>query len=736
MALKKETIYRDIISYLEEVTGNSIAKRQKEVLDLEIQKRCKKLHRTPELYFKLLHKNKTEQDYLTTKITINHTAFFREPTHFDFVKHHIKGKKNIRVWSSACSGGQEPYSIAFVLEELKRAGKIDSYSIVASDIDIGALETAKKGIYNSLDIKNNAHFNSILKENIKNEKLTIPEDIKQNLEFRKINLIEDDFKDLGNFDFIFCRNVVIYFSKQNIESLLNKLSLCLKKDGYLISGYSDAISSYKHPFKKIEPSIFSNNTTKTQFMVPLNHFALTKKGTTLQVQMHHSFVFYGISKINNISFAYHFDQHSKDLERDLAEISHKLSIIQKDFEFGLVAIDFEFPEDVHHSNIGKLFIIFDDVKVHFCKSANNIVSIQARKGLYSEERLNAQNITARQKANVFIVDDSLAIRKALSNRLSQDERFNVVGMAESAEDAIKQIPNLKIDIMTLDVMMPGMSGLDLLRKEKVNWGFNVIMLTSLSSEDAPLVMEALSLGAVDFVEKPVMSSKSKSLELLMDKIHASAFSKKSVLENLNKKNFQVKEIENFSSEKLFVIGSSTGGPMALERVLSDLKGNFPPILIAQHIPQNFLDCLVNSLISTTKLNISVVKDSETLYPNRVYFCPGGKNTRVIEKNGCATVKVSDDEEKADYLPSINILIKSLSQSKNLKAVVAILTGLGSDGSRHLNLLNHLKFRVICQDRGDCVVRSMPMAAKKTGRVDKEVPLFETCRYLFQYLRDL
>lgn len=322
---------------------------------------------------------------------------------------------------------------------------------------------------------------------------------------------------------------------------------------------------------------------------------------------------------------------------------------------------------------------------------------------------------------VLVVDDSPFMRGVLPSKIEADSRFKVVGTAANGREAIEKTLALNPDIVTLDIDMPIMNGIEALKEIVKQSTASVVMLSARTEQGAAITLEALALGAVDFIPK------SRGVERIHDKLLAvvEARANKSRI-SAPRSTVVVRTTAppravtgSRISAKICVIGSSTGGPQALQAVLGQLPANLPvPVVIAQHMPPNFTKALAQRLNDLCKPKIVEASDGEPLEKGTVYISPGGMQMRVTTTE----VKVSPDQGESLYKPSVEVLAESarLAFGKNVLGVM--LTGMGGDGSIEFTKLRKLGGYNISQDQASCVVYGMPRTLVEAGGADEVLPL--------------
>lgn len=366
--------------------------------------------------------------------------------------------------------------------------------------------------------------------------------------------------------------------------------------------------------------------------------------------------------------------------------------------------------------------------------------------------------------NVLVVDDSIFMRKIITDLITEDPQFRVIGTAKNGIEAVEMVKTLKPDAITMDIEMPLMNGLDALKKIMSEQPTPVIMLSSLTQEGARETIIALERGAVDFVGKP---SGSISLDLhkvkvlLLEKLHiavrtnAAKFAVNPVRTTIFEKLRAAKEIiakqETAASsehqnpakpasaastqvQQLVAIGTSTGGPRALHQVISNIPADFPaPVVIVQHMPPNFTKSLAQRLDSVSALHVVEAENGMTLNNGCAYIAPGGYHM-MVARNGPGMYKIylSKEDPRNGHRPSVDVMFESLLPLKELKRHVVLMTGMGSDGARGmLSLKQAGAVTTIAESEETCIVYGMPRAAVELQCVTHILPQQEIAHQLTQ-----
>lgn len=344
------------------------------------------------------------------------------------------------------------------------------------------------------------------------------------------------------------------------------------------------------------------------------------------------------------------------------------------------------------------------------------------------------------KIKVLIVDDSSVIRAIVRELLSQDDDIVVIGEAENPLVARELIKKLNPDVLTLDVEMPKMDGITFLSNLMRLRPMPVIMLSTLTTKGADITLQALEIGAVDFIAKPnvesLIANKASFKDVLIDKVkHAIKVNRKNYQLNqqLSKASSGIELTFAGSGKKnhLIAIGASTGGTEAIKSVLLQLPKNSPPIVVAQHIPPTFSARFASRLNSLCALDVHEAKHGQKILMGNVYIAPGDRHLKVEAKGDALFCVLDDSPEVNRHKPSVDVLFNSLvSKANNVQAVV--LTGMGSDGAKGLLNLKQAGARTIIQDEQSSLIWGMPGSAAKLNANTDELPLKDIADSLLSF----
>lgn len=368
-----------------------------------------------------------------------------------------------------------------------------------------------------------------------------------------------------------------------------------------------------------------------------------------------------------------------------------------------------------------------------------------------------------QKISVMVADDSALMRRMISDMINMESDMEVVEIARNGEDLLEKLKTLKPDVITLDVEMPKMSGIEALKKiVELKIPSKVIMLSSLTKDGADTTMECLELGAIDFVPKP---SGSISLdinavkEILISKIKSASKSRNMMSRSINKRtsinngiDSKAKEATSALKQKdtainhdekrplvnrsavgkkipsgkisAVVIGASTGGPKALYEVITNLPGNLNvPVLVVQHMPEGFTKAFADRLNRFSNLSVVEASDGMNVEKGVVYIAPGGKHMTVIDKK----IRLNLEPSIWGVRPAVDKLFVSAVKEYKNNLLGVILTGMGRDGADGIVAIKEAGGHTISEDESTCVIYGMPRAAFETNMVDEVIPLYDVSK---------
>ncbi len=339
------------------------------------------------------------------------------------------------------------------------------------------------------------------------------------------------------------------------------------------------------------------------------------------------------------------------------------------------------------------------------------------------------------KIKVLIVDDSALVRQTLSDILSSDPVIEVIGMAQDPIVAVQKIAEQVPDVITLDVEMPRMDGITFLQKLMSQHPIPVVMCSSLAESGSETALKALEYGAVDIITKPKMGTKQfieESRIRICDSIRAAAAARLKPIRAIREVSPKytadvIMEAPNtkamiMTTEKVVVVGASTGGTEALSAFLQMLPEDTPGIVIVQHMPENFTAAFAKRLDSICRVTVKEAENNDSVVRGHVLIAPGNRHTLLKRSGARYYVEVKEGPLVSRHRPSVDVLFRSAARYAGKNAVGVIMTGMGDDGAHGMKELHDAGARTIAQDEASCVVFGMPNEAIKLGGVDKIMPL--------------
>lgn len=346
------------------------------------------------------------------------------------------------------------------------------------------------------------------------------------------------------------------------------------------------------------------------------------------------------------------------------------------------------------------------------------------------------------KIKVLIVDDSALVRQMLTEMINQDPQLEVVGVAQDPFAAREKIKQLKPDVLTLDVEMPRMDGITFLRNVMRLRPMPVVMVSTLTEQGADVTLEALEIGAVDFVTKPKVDIAGKLQDYadeLVSKIKVAATAKvraradhilskgpdpKLSADAILQKTSLKQSTTLKTTDKIIAIGASTGGTEAIREVLEHMPADSPGIVITQHIPPKFSTSFALRMNSISAMTVYEAEDGMQIVPGHAYIAPGDRHL-IVERSGARYYcRLNDGPPVNRHKPSVDVLFRSVAQCVGPNAIGVILTGMGDDGARGLLEMKQAGAPTLAQDEASSVVWGMPGEAVKLGAADAQFPLIK------------
>jgi two-component system, chemotaxis family, protein-glutamate methylesterase/glutaminase len=343
------------------------------------------------------------------------------------------------------------------------------------------------------------------------------------------------------------------------------------------------------------------------------------------------------------------------------------------------------------------------------------------------------------RIRVLVVDDSALMRKLIPAVLARDPGIEVVGTAMDGAFALKKIEELHPDVVTLDLEMPRMDGMETLRLIMRRAPMPVVLFSTHSKEGAYATLKALALGAIDFVQKPQDAAAGhldSIAEQLIEKIkvakRAAGRRLPAAVVSDDPPKSKKQKHTTLPPNRIIAIGISTGGPNALQYVLSQMPADFPAsILIVQHMPEGFTEMFAKRLDECCALEVQEARSGDLLVAGRVLICPGNRHIMVRRMPRGDMAVLSDSPPVNGHRPSADVLFHSVAQHFGLTAVGLLMTGMGEDGAEGLGALKAAGGATIAQSEETCVVSGMPRAAISKGYADKVIPLEGIAAHLVQ-----
>ncbi|BEE10083.1 protein-glutamate methylesterase/protein-glutamine glutaminase [Aeromonas dhakensis] len=352
---------------------------------------------------------------------------------------------------------------------------------------------------------------------------------------------------------------------------------------------------------------------------------------------------------------------------------------------------------------------------------------------------------------VLVVDDSSFFRRRVSEIITQDPMLTVIDTAQNGREAVEKAQQLRPDVITMDIEMPVMDGISAVREIMAKCPTPILMFSSLTHEGAKATLDALDAGALDFLPKKfedIARDKDEAVRLLQQRVKE--ISRKRFLMSaparpkapepvartpLNAPRTAERQAEpqraapvaafkrSGKSYQLVAIGTSTGGPVALQNVLTKLPGDFPhPILLIQHMPATFTAAFAARLNGLCQIGVKEAEDGDVLKPGHAYLAPGGKQMLLEGRGAGARIRIVDGNDKVNYKPCVDITFASAAKTYADKVLAIVLTGMGADGRDGARLLKEQGSTIWAQDEASCVVYGMPQAVAKAGIATESLPL--------------
>jgi two-component system chemotaxis response regulator CheB len=348
-----------------------------------------------------------------------------------------------------------------------------------------------------------------------------------------------------------------------------------------------------------------------------------------------------------------------------------------------------------------------------------------------------------KKTRVLVIDDSAMAREILSRGLSADPDIEVVGTASNPYVARDKILELRPDVLTLDVEMPRMDGVEFLQKLMPQYPMPVLMVSSLTQRGAEITLKALEAGAIDFVAKPGIDVARGLNEMLSELRSKVKVASKANVSHWKKQDFRpVHSVTRLTStalsqttDKVIAIGASTGGTEAIRHILKQLPADMPGIVIVQHMPPGFTSMFAKGLDDQCALSVKEAADGDRVMPGHVLIAPGDFHMTVRRSGGMYLVDCRQGEKVCGHRPSVEVLFQSVAKSAGANAIGIILTGMGSDGADGMLAMRQAGAKTMAQDEASSVVFGMPKVAHERGGAQSLVPLHGVAHKLMTQLAE-
>lgn len=731
------------------LAGIQLGERQYAMVESRLRSRMVKLQlSTLKEYLGYLESNQEQESLaLLSLLTTHHTFFFREFNHFEYMLNHVlepaierarsRGDKKIRIWSAASSRGQEAYSLAMFMKfHLSAAAPDVDFEIWGTDVDPESVKWAKNGVYKAEELKQAPAMyienNWVRGEGKVKGFSKVKDHLKSRCKFETANLLScDQFLSQKSFDIVFCRNVYIYFNPEQIKTVTKKILEHLDEEGFLFLGVSESLSGLGLPVQGSGLSIYRHAShplpkPETTVQAPQRVLcvddsptilALLKKilvkdegfevvATAANGQL--ALDYLKNNKVDIITLDLHMPELDgvgflKNYQAKDAPVVVLSSVNRDDMSLAQKALSLGASDYVEKPSLENIAQAANEIR-------SKLKTVLKSKSLAPQAKATVKTY---QKTRVLIVDDSQTIQELLEKIINQDPGMEVVGKTGDPYKVDGLIQQTKPDLITLDIHMPGMDGVTLLRQIMPKYGLPVVMISSISREEGPQVLQALELGAIDYIQKPEMKSLGELAPQMRERLKIAAKSRPQ-----KKRGVQRKFTGEISgADSLILIGASTGGTEAIRVVLESFPKSIPPILIVQHIPAGFSAAFAKRLNDLLPFQVKEAVDGELVEANKVLIAPGGLQMGVRSLGGKLAVQVLDAGSVNRHKPSVDYLFQSVSRLGIKNVVGVIMTGMGADGARGLKDLRSGGAKTIAQDEESSVVFGMPKEAIRLGAAE-------------------
>lgn len=752
------------------VTGVQLGEAQRAMVRSRLQRRVMELGLgTAEAYEKYWQANQAaESEALVSLLTTHHTYFFRESSHFEFMLEHLipamvpkirlRPDKTLRILSAACSKGHEAYSLAiFLKRHLAQVAPDLKFEIVGSDVDPASVRYAQNGVYPRHEVEQipKAYLDGFWDFGTGDiaKFARLRKSVRDFCRFHVGNLLQPETVTAnGKYDLIFCRNVFIYFKPADIERASIGLKAALSEGGSLIVGVSETLSGLKTGMVSMGPSTYGVPGPARAPQLPVA--AAAPKGPirvlcvddspTIHKMLDH--VLGGDPEFKIVGHAMNGEEGLRmmaSLSPDAITLDLQMPVLdglgflsatrgksrppviimstldRNEGEEGPQALRMGAQDYVAKPDAKNIERVKEELKVKL-RTLTRASTREVKQNPVIAQAI--QSIPAR-KTRVLVVDDSSSIRSLLSKIIGSAPDLEVVGTVDHPHKVKAAVVRYRPDVVTLDIHMPDQDGVSLLKELMPQFKVPVVMITSVTMAEGPMVLNALEAGAVDYIQKPSFGEIAEATTQIQEKIRAAAKAKVHSSAASYRSSTKVRTIAHGGDyEKVICIGSSTGGTEALKVVLTALPAEIPPIVIVQHIPPVFSKAFADRLNEICPFEVLEGSDGMELRKGRVIVAPGGQQMRVVKTTSGHAVSVRPEAPVNRHCPSVDVLFDSCAALLNRCAVGVILTGMGSDGAQGLLRMRQAGAETLAQDEASCVVFGMPRAAIQISAAARIVPL--------------
>lgn len=452
------------------------------------------------------------------------------------------------------------------------------------------------------------------------------------------------------------------------------------------------------------------------------------KGDEFYTRLGHGDLFLSLHFDDKNSIGIYFKKRDLSFDKVEAALKEMQRIVQVDFsklELKVIGMKASYDEQL------KVFNKFSFKQVKFVEKENGTElfylarenKVRVSKSVETSKPLPSSVVPLKTKFKVLIVDDSKTIRNILTKLFSSDPELEVCAAAERPSEVEELIKKHKPDVITLDIHMPEMDGVTLLKKIAPQFHIPTVMITSISMAEGPMVLEALENGAIDYIQKPEVSELSRLTPMILEKVKMAAKANIQKKSGERKKQHQVARLTNqFNQDSLILLGSSTGGTEAIRDILTRMPSEIPPMLIVQHIPAVFSLAFAKRMNELCPFEVKEAEDGDEVKRNRVLIAPGGTQMRFEHRGGKTHVRITDDEPVNRFKPSVDYMFLNSLEHLYTHTLAVILTGMGRDGAKGMLELRKKGVRTIAQNEETCVVFGMPKEAINIGAAEYVEPL--------------